>query len=398
MLNALILLTVVVAGAVLLYPPLAKAVLWRATITPLASIIGSGFLVLGPILEASYGGYAPLVMALLCCVAYLFGGAIRFNIAALADPENKRGTLENRLETWASWTLAFAYFVSVAYYLNLFGAFGVSLTTLNDEFHARLLTTMIFGVILLVGWTYGFTALERMEQITVGIKLAIIAGLLFGLVWFFASHAATNTLVFNPAVINGWAAVTLAFGLIVTVQGFETSRYLGDNYDADTRVRSMRLAQIVSAIIYLAYIVLLSYVFERGELKLGETAIIGLMKVVAPILPALLIAAALSAQFSAAVADTGGSGGLVEELTRGRVSSRMTYGVLAGVGLLATWSLNVFEIISYASRAFAAYYALQATIASITASRHPGTRHRALGFAALAALGFLIVAFGAPVE
>jgi len=397
-LNALILLTVVGASAVLLYPPLAKAVLWRATITPLASIIGSGFLVLGPILEASYGGYAPLVMAALCCVAYLFGGAIRFNIAALADPENKRGKLENQLETWASWTLAFAYFVSVAYYLNLFGAFGVSLTTLNDEFHARLLTSTIFGVILLVGWTYGFTALERMEQITVGIKLAIIAGLLFGLGWFFAAHATTNTLVFNPPVLSGWAAVTLAFGLIVTIQGFETSRYLGGNYDAATRIQSMRLAQILSAVIYLVYIGLLSYVFERGELKLDETAIIGLMKVVAPILPALLIAAALSAQFSAAVADTGGSGGLVEELTRGRVSSRITYGVLAAVGLLATWSLNVFEIISYASRAFAAYYALQATIAAITAWRRPDTQYRAVGYSALAVLGFSITIFGVPVE
>ncbi|MEK9751843.1 MAG: hypothetical protein VW338_01335 [Rhodospirillaceae bacterium] len=37
-----------------------------------------------------------------------------------------------------------------------------------------------------------------------------------------------------------WRAMTLGFGLIVTVQGFETSRYLGDEYDATTRNRSMR--------------------------------------------------------------------------------------------------------------------------------------------------------------
>jgi hypothetical protein len=44
-------------GAVLIWPRVANSIVWRATITPLASIIGSGFLVLGPILGVSYGGY-----------------------------------------------------------------------------------------------------------------------------------------------------------------------------------------------------------------------------------------------------------------------------------------------------------------------------------------------------
>ena len=80
MLNALILAVVVLFGAVLIWPRVENSIVWRATITPLASIIGSGFLVLGPILGVSYGGYAPLVMIGLCAIAYLFGSAIRFNI------------------------------------------------------------------------------------------------------------------------------------------------------------------------------------------------------------------------------------------------------------------------------------------------------------------------------
>jgi hypothetical protein len=36
--------------------------------------------------------------------------------------------------------------------------------------------------------------------------------------------------------VHGISIVTLAFGLIVTVQGFETSRYLGSTYDAATRI------------------------------------------------------------------------------------------------------------------------------------------------------------------
>ena len=37
-----------------------------------------------------------------------------------------------RLESAASWALAFAYIISVTYYLNLFGAFAVTMTDKND--------------------------------------------------------------------------------------------------------------------------------------------------------------------------------------------------------------------------------------------------------------------------
>jgi hypothetical protein len=396
--DTLILLVAVATAGILLYPRLAKAPLWQATITPLASIIGSGFLVLGPILNSSYGMFAPLIMAALCLGAYLFGSAIRFNIATIADASDRRAPLEERLESAASWVLAFAYIISVAYYLNLFGAFGVSLTELDSAQHARQLSSAVLILILIVGWTRGFAALERMEQVSVGIKLAIIAGLLAGLAAYFLEKSSAGGLYLNPPALTGRAGVTLAFGLIVTVQGFETSRYLGDHYDARTRRRSMRIAQLLSAAIYLIYIGFLSYVFEAGSMVLDETAIIPMMKVVAPILPVLLVAAALSAQFSAAVADTSGSGGLIEELTRGRLPARQSYAVLVAVGLVLTWTANIFEIISYASRAFALYYALQALIAALSARRLGGHRLRASGYGGLAVLGILIAIFGTSVE
>jgi amino acid transporter len=182
--------------------------------------------VIGPILDVSFGKLAPLVMAGLCLTAYLFGGAIRFNIARLGSGEG-RSSLEDRVEVVASWSLAFAYVISVAYYLNLLGAFAVSMTSLDDSTYARIVTTGMFIVILSVGWTRGFGALEKLEQVSVGLKLAIIAGLLVGLAWFFGKEAAQNELVFAPPSLSGWAALTLMFGLLVTVQGFETSRYLG---------------------------------------------------------------------------------------------------------------------------------------------------------------------------
>jgi hypothetical protein len=131
MLNYLIILVALATGALLLYPKVANALLWRASITPLASIIGSGFLVLGPILVASFGQYAPLVMVALCIFAYLFGAAIRFNIMRLETYSGVMSVSEEKLETLSSWALAFAYIISVAYYLNLLGSFAVSLTPLK---------------------------------------------------------------------------------------------------------------------------------------------------------------------------------------------------------------------------------------------------------------------------
>lgn len=396
MLNVFILVVTFLTGAVLLHPRLANAPLWRATITPLASIIGSGFLVIGPILHTSFGALSPLVMMALCGLAYLFGFAIRYNITTIDDGAARSRT-ERDLDQLASWALAFAYVVSVAYYLNLFGAFGLSLTDMNDAYHVRLLASGALLVILWVGWLYGFSALERMEQVTVGIKLAIIAGLLVGLGWYFFDTTLTKGVVIELPKMQAVTSITLVFGLVVTVQGFETSRYLGDTYSAQIRIRSMRLAQAISAAIYLIYIIFLTYSFEQDAIRLDETAIIDMMGLVAPILSVLLVAAALSAQFSAAVADAGGSGGLISELTHGRVGTRYAYAILVGVGLVLTWTSNVFEIISYASRAFAFYYGLQAAVAAIAAYRQ-GAGFKVALFCALALTGAAMTVFGAPVE
>ncbi|KEJ96987.1 hypothetical protein SAMN05444149_104134 [Pseudosulfitobacter pseudonitzschiae] len=398
MLNAFIVLVTVGTAALLLYPRLAQARLWRAAITPLASIIGSGFLVLGPILDTSYGKYAPSVMLALCLMAYCFGAAIRFNIARRADDTTGRNATEDSFETAASWALAFAYVISVAYYLNLLGSFAVSMTPFNTTIDAKLVTSVVFVVILIIGWTKGFHALERVEQVSVGVKLAIIAGLLFGLGWYFVKTAVAGDLIVQPPKVGGIHALTIFAGLLVTVQGFETSRYLGADYSASERIRSMKLAQWLSMAIYMFYIVLLSYSIQPDARHLSETAIIDLMAVVAPILPLLLIAAAISAQFSAAVADTGGSGGLIAELTGGRVSTRKGYAILVAIGLVLTWAASVFEIISYASRAFALYYAIQSAIAAIGAWQNADGRPRAVGFAALAVLGIAIAIFGVSAE
>lgn len=391
--NFAIFVGLALTSALLLWPRLSEARLWRAATTPLASIIGSGFLVLGPILHASFGQYAPVAMALLAGLAYAFGAAIRFNIQCL-ETGPARAPRINHLETLASWVLSFAYVISVAYYLNLFGAFAVSLTTFDTPLNARLVTSTALLIILIVGTTKGFTLLERLEQISVGVKLSIIGALLVGLILYFAEKTAAHELRLLPANISGWGAIPLMFGLLITVQGFETSRYLGETYDAQTRVSSMRLAQILSTLIYLIYIALLTYAFAPTSGPISETAIIDMMGRVAPVLPWLLVTAALAAQFSAAIADTSGSGGLMAELSDHKISEKTAYVLLVAFGFLFTWTIDIFAIISTASRAFALYYALQSAIAALNSH----TRKHRIFFTFLFILGLLIVVFATAIE
>ena len=82
--NLLVLMLTALAAGVLVHPRVRRSRDWRATVTPLASIIGSGFLVLAPLLVREFGQRAVWVMAGLCAVAYLIGSAIRYNIRQLS--------------------------------------------------------------------------------------------------------------------------------------------------------------------------------------------------------------------------------------------------------------------------------------------------------------------------
>lgn len=397
MIETIVILSVCAGLFVLLqWPKIARSRFWKASITPLASIIGSGFLVIGPILDHAFGSYAIIGMIALCVMAYLFGSAIRQNIRYRS--ENSYDRLFQPLDKAASWALSFAYIVSVAYYLNLFGSFAVHMTDADTQTNARILTTVMLLIVLFVGWTKGFSALEKMEQMSVTVKLAIIGGLMVGLGFDFTGKAADGALIFIDPSVSPIGAVTLLFGLIVTVQGFEISRYMGEEYPAQMRISSMRFAQLLSSAIYIVYILLMAFLFRPEDIPLQESAIIDMMALVAPILPILLVAAALAAQFSAAIADTGGCGGLVHELTDEKVPTRHSYVLVAGLGIALTWFADVFEIISYASRAFALYYALQSAQAALSAWRLEKAYLRAGFFAALSLLGFAITVFGQAVE
>ena len=394
--NAIVVAGSAIAAAILFRPRLRHAKMWTATVTPLASIIGSGFLVLAPLLDRSFGVAAGPMMLALCIAAYLFGWAIRHNIMCHDRVEQLPVAIVT-LERLSSAALAFAYVISVTYYLNLFGSFGVKLTVFDEPVFGRGLTTAVLAFIGGFGVIKGLKGLEKLETWAVSLKLAIIFGLLAGLFVYFGEQAYDGALKQPPIGVTGWPAVTLAFGMIITVQGFETSRYLGSEYTARERVRSMRWAQWLATAIYVVYVSLTSFLFDPTAIKTSETAVIDMSRVIATVLPVMLVAAALAAQFSAAIADTMGCGGMTEDVSHRRIRESWAYVGVAIIGIAITWVADIFEIIALASRAFAIYYFLQCAVAVVFAWSE-GRRFKAGGFAALFALGVLIVLFGRVVE
>ena len=180
-------------------------------------------------------------------------------------------------------------------------------------------------------------------------------------------------------------------GMLLIVQGFETSRFLGVEYDADTRTRTMRYAQYLAGLIYIVFIILITPLAGFFH-KLNETAIIDLSAHVTPVLPWLLILAATMSQFSAAVADTVSGGGLFAEVSRNRYTNRAGYILVIGLSLIITWTTNIFEVISLASRAFALYYAFQSAEALLVAFRRHRDKYRYVNLVSYCCLTLLMMA------
>ncbi len=381
-------------------PRMRASEVWRAMVTPLASIIGSGFLVVGPLLTHSVGRLAVPVMIVIVATAYWIGHAIRFNILhlepLLAAPAPLR--FLGKCEHASHLVLAFAYVISVSFYLQLLAAFllrGLGASSVWNHVIASSLLLGIGGI----GWWRGLKMLEFLEEYAVNIKLSIIAAFLVGLTILDASIFSGKELAHFPAdrPIN-FHIMRMVMGSLIIVQGFETSRFLGEAYDARRRVATMRYAQWLSGFIYIAFLILIMPV--AGSLrKLNDTAIIDLSALVTWVLPWMLIVAAVMSQFSAAVADTLGGGGLISEATHHWLVSRRAYAVIALLGLVVTWLTNVFEVISLASRAFAFYYMLQSLEAAVLAFDRRNLSHRparVLSYACLTLLMLAAVVLGIP--
>jgi hypothetical protein len=395
--NGLIVAVALAMLSFLLAPRVLGSAYWRAMVTPLASIIGSGFLVSVPLLSGALGNWAIWGMFGLIVFAYLLGGAIRFNILhgepLFAELQHKGGVamLTRRTEYVSHVALAGAYVVSVAYYLSLLSIFLLHGLGIDNATWARTLTTVFLASIGVIGLLRGLRGLERLEEYAVAVKLAVIAAILLALVTHNTQLAWAGQWQLPP--LSGhldWQTLRVVFGLVIVVQGFETSRFMGDSYAASLRATTMRSAQLVSGAIYLLFFASATVLFQDHYADGEVAAIVSLVGQLALVLPAMLIGAAVASQFSAAVADAIGGAGILRSRLSGRVQANYFYPVIALLSIGLVWSGSVLDIIAWASRAFAVYYGLQCGVATLVALQAPDLARRKIkvfcfGLLALAA-------------
>jgi len=402
MLDVLIIVAAAAVGGYLAFSPrLAASASWKATVTPLASIMGSGFLVSAPLLAGIVGNLAVVCMAMLLAVAYAVGGALRFNIRYFEPIENKGHGPAQDVAFLSRTVLAAAYFISVTYYLQLLAAFLLNAFGIHDERLARGVTTLLLLLITGVGMWRGLDELEAVEKYAVSLNLGMIGALLLAL------------MVYNGRLLlgDGWALPQISstidlhdlrvlLGLLIVVQGFETSRFLGDEHPAEVRIATMRWAQLAAAAIYLVFIGLATVLFHGG-FDADVTAVIRMTAPVAVVLPLLLTVAAIGSQFSAAVADTEGAGGLIEDITHHKLPARYAYLLILLITVTITWQTDVKQIIAYASRAFALFYTLQCLVAVLVAAQKQDLPRRWWKLAWFSAVGLICLAvfvLGLPSE
>jgi hypothetical protein len=386
-------------------PGMAKSETWQATVTPLASIIGSGFLVVAPLLAFTIGNWAIAGMAGILVTAYLVGGALRYNIAhvesALDDGSGRAARPLRAMHRAADLALAGAYLIAITFYLELLGAFVLGVFEIKDEVGQKSIASALVLFIGGYGYWRGLRGLEWLEKLAVNVMLAIIAGFLVALAYRNVEliQAGTWGLADLDSTLDT-ETVRKLLGAFLIVQGFETSRYLKGVYSANMRVRTMRYAQGITAVVYLAFIGLATVMLGQFD-RISETGIIDLSRQIALVLPVLLTFGAVMSQFSSSVADAIAAGGLIEEETGGVITRHQVFAGAAGLVLLLLWTSDIFEVIAYASRAFAVYYMIQCGMAALHAARHSkGGRGAALGsyFALLAVVMLAVAAFAIPVE
>jgi hypothetical protein len=295
--------------------------------------------------------------------------------------------------------LAIAYAVSVAYYLKLLAEFTMQPLSVSEAWHdltANILVTVIIVALTALTFSGDIRKIEHAAHASVSVKIGIIAGLLAGLAtWWIMTGASADL----PPTKLSFSGVPLLLGLLITVQGFETSRYLGATYDQPTRVRTMRYAQLFSSAIYLAFLALLTPLLRQAQAAEGVAGILDVMEVVAPILGIFVLIGAVSSQLSAAIADSIGSGGLLIEVSRKRFGIRQAFVAASVHAIAVVWLTDPFEVIALASRAFALFYALQAGLAYWVSRRTGagGPLHR-LGFILVALICLVATFAGAPAE
>lgn len=370
-----------------------SSIRYRAMVVPLSNIMDVGFIVMSPaiVLLAGYG--APLVMLGICLVAIATGFAISYNIRHF---EPLRGTGDRLLVLGhvARYALTFASVINIAYYTLLLVTLALWPLDAYSDRNLAIVGTALLGVLIVVGLAGRMDDLNRLADKTTAFNLSAVIAVVvaFGVYNLQEMLGGRWELPPTDTVIDA-EDLRQILGLFAIVQGFEAARYIGSRFPGELRVTTMRIAQTIATVVFVALLAFVLILFVQVETDFDATAIFLVSDEVGDFMPWLILLAALGSQTSAIIGATMSRSDMMIDETS--ISRRATFVVLLGPAIAVFLLTDVPLAVSLASRVFAVYFVFQAAIAWILA-RRVGNWAAVGGFTLIALVMATIAVFGLP--
>jgi hypothetical protein len=363
---------------------------YQAMVVPLANIMDVGFIVMSPAILLLAGYWSPVFLAGICLLAIATGTAIAYNIRHY-EPLIGTDDRINRIGRVARLSLVVASVTNIAYYTLLLTGLILWPLGVYSDANMAIAGTVILGALLVVGLLGGMERLNTLGDRTTAFNLSAVIAVVTAFVVYNIQEAVAGTLNFPPVDTTLEPQdLRKIIGLFALVQGFEASRYIGARFAADLRISTMRVAQILSSVVFVIFIASAMILFVEVKTDFSQKAIFIVSDEMGGFMPWLILLAAIGSQTSAIVnAATSRSDMLVTY----KVPRKATFLILLlpAIALFLLTDVNV--AVALASRVFAVYFMLQALMALILARRAKNWPAVA-GFAAIMLAMATVAVFG----
>jgi hypothetical protein len=383
---------VIAVVAVLLYRPrIQRSTSYQATVVPLANIMDVGFIILSPAIVLIAGFRAPMVMLAICLVAIAAGFAIAYNIRHY-EPIEGSDRNADRIEGTAEWALLLASMVNIAYYALLLTALILLPLEAFTTGRQGVLAAAILAIVILVGVSGGMSRLNRLGDRTTAFNLAAVIGVVVAFAVFNVQEWLGGRWVLGDSPSIDTDGLRKMIGLFAIVQGFEASRYIGVRFGAQERITTMRVAQAISSVVFVVFILSLLVMFLPPSVKSDGTAVFIVSERIGGAMPWLLLVAAIGSQTSAII---GATSSRSDMLVEHKVPRPATFLIILVPAIVLVLVADVTTAVNLASRVFAAYFLIQIALATMLARRQRNLAAVA-GFVLIGFVMATILIFGLP--
>jgi hypothetical protein len=384
----------ILAVAYALYRPrVQQSKEYQATVVPLSNIMDVGFILFSPAIVLLVGFRAPFFMLGICLVAIAAGFAMAYNIRHY-EPIEGEGGRPDRLERVSEWSLLGASMVNIAYYTMILMALIQLPFDWNSVSGRTVMGVTLLAVLVVVGMKGGMDWLNQLGNRTTAFNLAAVIGVVVAFLVANVQEMLGGRWDLGPSPDMGTEEIRKMIGLFAIVQGFEASRYIGVRFGAERRVSTMRIAQTISTIVFVIFVgtLLLAFLPIPSGITADGTAIFAVSGLVGDALPWLLLVAALGSQTSAII---GATSSRSDMLVNKKIPRATTFPIILLPAILLVIFVDINMAVNLASRVFAAYFTMQASLAAMLAVRKQNWWAVA-GFVGVALMMLTILIFGLP--